>query len=85
MTRYVIVRKDSGAHSVNQLQPLTGVRHRTINAAVRADDKIQRRCVRANGHGHFVPTQYVAEEHGSFRRLTEAEAWEVTDAVYSLY
>ena len=78
-TRYVICTSPTGWNDPAALhiaRPLTGVRHRTIEAACRAEDAIQRRCKATNGPNTFLQTRILAEREGRdgpYSHLTERE------------
>ena len=49
-------------------------RHRTLKAAVRADNRLQRKCRVNNGSGSYYPTRILGYEDGYHRELTESES-----------
>ena len=74
-TTYHVMRSDNATYLANW-QDLSRA-HRSLRTAMRADDRIQARCQRANGDRTWIPTRIVARQDGEYRELTEAEAEEL--------
>ena len=68
------------------VQSHTGIEHRSIGAAVRLNDRLQRQCQNTNGINSWIPIRIVAidPENGEYRSLTEVELDEVTDIEYAM-
>lgn len=48
-------------------------RHRTVEAACKADSKLQRAVKRANGSSSYLPTRIMRIENGNLVHLTDCE------------